>query len=232
MILIFWADQGLFGQNGVFGQSHVTGWVRAGAKWLPWLVEPPVPQPRIVPVEFPEWREFDAFLKDIWSDPAAWRTRFQEEDPAEGWEGYDKIAAMGPREFASWYSAAYPDGYRISREQAESVPKAEFKEWKWGIVDETERFLGRRPVPPEAELPRFVADREGRATPLGQALMDGAIPTRCAATGRPLVQWRGCLLPVVAATDLREAELVAAEREGRPAPPTARCPSLTRRPLP
>lgn len=197
-----------------------TGWVRAGAKWLPWLVDVPVPQPRLIEADFPT-PEFEAYLRSIWSDPAAWRTRFPAE-AEDDWERYDAIAAMGAHEFAAWYSAVYPPG--VSPEQAAGMTADDFYQWKMALVHEAERHFGKRPFPPSPPLARFVIGPNGRATPLGQALQEGGILASCAQTGRPMVEKGGCSLPVVAAQDARRAEEVAARETGRPAPPVVRCP--------
>lgn len=201
-----------------------TGWVHAGAKWLPWLVETPSPQPRIFSKKFQE-EKLEAFLKNIWSDPAAWRRRFPD-DPAEGWEGYDKIAEMTPREFAIWYRAAYPEGYDLTPEEAESVPEEEFQEWKWGIYDEAERYIGFRPVYPEAPNPLFVILVGGQsAIPLSAALRRGGTLTKCAVTKRPMVLLHGCTLPVVSAWTEESAVEMAKFIEGRMGPPEGYCSS-------
>lgn len=199
-----------------------TGWVRAGAKWLPWLQNVPAAQARILEMGMPQ-AEFEAYLKEIWSDPSAWQTRF----PVAGeddWERYDVISAMGPVEFMAWYQNSYPVGYRLDAELVPEDPD-EFRQWKFGLVDEAERHLGPRPVRPAAPRGRFVMDPEGKAVPLGFALMHGGVPQACGADGRPAVSWRGCVLPVISALSVEEADQVIAQ-SGKPhAPPAADCKS-------
>jgi hypothetical protein len=123
-----------------------TGWVRAGAKWLPLLTNMPkasgLPVSRDIPEE---WLEFEAFLHKIYNEPEAWRDRIP--GPAEDdEERYDRIAAMDMDDFIDWYNRMYR--VSLSPPSPGFRSKRDFKDWKFGLVDEAERFLDKRPVPP------------------------------------------------------------------------------------
>jgi len=123
-----------------------TGWVHAGEKWLPLLQNVPKPSGASISRDVPsEWIKFEAFLRRIYEEPEAWRDRMPE--PAEDdEERYDRIAGMNMDDFIDWYNRMYrvslmppTRGFRAKRD---------FNAWKFGLVDEAERFLDKRPVPP------------------------------------------------------------------------------------
>lgn len=180
-----------------------TGWVRAGGKWLPWLQNVPAARERAEEEGVTE-EVLEAYLKAIWSDPAAWAARTPEEGD-DDWERYDVIAAMGPVEFLAWYRGSYPGGHRLDLETAKAMEDSEFHAWKFGLVEEAERFLGKRPVRPTAPLARFVMDEKGEMVPLGLALSEGAVPAACGADGRPQITWKGRLVKVVSAPSAEDA---------------------------
>lgn len=127
-----------------------TGWVHAGAKWLPYLQD--VPRPRGVPIErkMPvEWLSFEAFLRNIYESPEQWRERFPEA-AEDDWERYRRIEAMPMEEFVDWYNRMYDvevqapvPGFRSRRD---------FNDWKFGLVDYAERFKGPRPATPVFQM--------------------------------------------------------------------------------
>ncbi len=63
---------------------------------------------------------------------------------------------MTPKEFAYWMAISYP-GYAGSQdmllEQGRSMRPEEFNDWKLALVDEGERFMGPKAVPPEPVVP-------------------------------------------------------------------------------
>jgi len=128
-----------------------TGWVHAGAKWLPYLQNVPRPNPGLFPIETElreEWRKFGAWLKGLWKT----QKKFQERLPAvaeDDYDRYDRIADMEPVEFVEWFERMYGVGGTLDEEAAKEMPPEEFHDWKFGLVDEAERFAGKRPVPPE-----------------------------------------------------------------------------------
>lgn len=128
-----------------------TGWVHAGAKWLPYLQNMPKPQQGLFPIDTElrsEWKKFAAFLVDLWDSPEALANRFPGE-AEDDYDRYDRISDMGPLEFVEWYERLYP-GLKLDRASAKSMEPVEFSEWKFGLVDQAERFSGKRPVPPAA----------------------------------------------------------------------------------
>jgi len=123
-----------------------TGWVRAGAKWLPLLKNVPKPSGRAVSREIPdEWLKFEKFLEKIYRTPEEWITRLPE-DSEDDWERYDRIAAMQMDEFIDWYERMY--GLYVRAPKPGFRSKRDFNNWKFGLVDQAERFLGKRPAPP------------------------------------------------------------------------------------
>lgn len=123
-----------------------TGWVRAGAKWLPILTNMPKASGRRFSSDVPPaWLQFEAFLQQIYDAPEAWRSRFPA--PAEDdTERYDRIAAMDMEEFVDWYGRMYD--VTLTAPSPGFRSKRDFNAWKFGLVDEAERFVGSRPVPP------------------------------------------------------------------------------------
>jgi hypothetical protein len=127
-----------------------TGWVHAGAKWLPYLQNIPVPQEHLFPIDTTlrsEWRKFGAWLRSLWKSPTAFEHRLPEvaEDDQDR---YDRIASMQPVEFVEWFERMYGVPGTLDKRTAKEMSPEEFHDWKFGLVDEAERFSGKRPVPP------------------------------------------------------------------------------------
>lgn len=124
-----------------------TGWVHAGEKWLPILQNVPKPSGAIISRDVPrEWLQFETFLRKIYAEPEAWQSRLPEAGE-DDYDRYDRIAAMGMEEFVDWFSRMY--GAPISEPTKGFRSRRDFSQWKFGLVDEAERFQGSRPVTPE-----------------------------------------------------------------------------------
>lgn len=123
-----------------------TGWVHAGEKWLPWLQN--VPKASGAPIQrgMPqEWLQFEAFLKNIYANPEAWRSRMPESGE-DDWERYGRLASMDMDDFLDWYHRMY--GVALHPPYKGFRSKREFNGWKFGLIHEAERLIGLRPAPP------------------------------------------------------------------------------------
>lgn len=127
-----------------------TGWVHAGAKWLPYLQNIPEPQEHLFPIDRTlrsEWRKFGSWLRDLWKSPTAFEHRL----PAaaeDDWDRYDRIAGMQPVEFVEWFERMYGVPGTLDKKAAKEMSPEEFHDWQFGLMEEAERFSGKRPVPP------------------------------------------------------------------------------------
>lgn len=145
-----------------------TGWIRAGAKWLPYLQEIP-PRSRLLfePGEAvlpSEWVRFGAYLESIWSerDWGGWSQAGCPVDPRQ-------VEGMSPEEFLEWlyrervapvldrdprdprgrFAALYLDEVA-----AGPIPGERTEGWKRFVLWEVERILsGGAPEPPPSQAP-------------------------------------------------------------------------------
>lgn len=204
-----------------------TGWVMAGAKWLPYLQDVPTKSTSVFEQEPPsipaQWLKFGQYLQSIWGE-RDWK-RWAKENRA-GFENSQAIGAMSQAEFLTWLSQEYvskapttgPEDWRgmaaklyldEASKTAISDPQ-ELELWKRWVLWELERIL-LVPVPPPAELPRYGIVGE-EALPLPKALQRtrGSIET-CPTTGSETIVARGpagqvlASFPVVKAASADEA---------------------------
>lgn len=127
-----------------------TGWVYAGAKWLPYLQNVPKPQEHLFPIDTSlrsEWRKFGAWLRSLWRSPSAFDRRLPEV-AEDDYDRYGRIGRMQPVEFVEWFERMYDIPGTLNPSTAREMTPEEFREWKFGLVDQFERFHGKRPTPP------------------------------------------------------------------------------------
>lgn len=208
-----------------------TGWVHAGARWLPHLQELPEPEREgLFPARtgFPaEWIRFGAWLRDIWTTPADWKARLESDE--ELWEFSQSIWALSPQEFAEWFSRAYGMPLKVPKGGFDT-PK-EYKEWAWDNLAQAEHYLGPRPPPPLPPPAKFAVDECGLARPLAE--MPPGRERWCENTKRWLYDVLGPggmiikTYDIVLAAAIEEAEKRATQ-ENPPAIRRMRCPTITK----
>lgn len=206
-----------------------TGWVRAGAKWLPYLQDVPKPKGRLFPTpkDFPErWLAFGAWLMEIRGEED-WRARL--ESDLELWEFAQSVWSLAPEEFVEWFGRMY--GMPLALPAGGFASRKEYKEWAWDNLAEAERLMGPRPPPPLPPPPKFAVDECGVARPLSE--MPPGRERWCERTRRWVYEVLGPAGDVVKSYDLvLAADLEEAERrsdaDNPPAIRRAKCPGFAK----
>jgi hypothetical protein len=150
-----------------------TGWVKAGAKWLPYLQDVPKPMRSLFKGlrDIPEnWVRFGIYLESIWSEKA-WKGWSKSECPTT-LSNPEEIRRMDPDEFLTWLEDTYTerpaedaDVWRrdfarmyiaTARDKMPEFKNPEEIElWKRWVLWEVERLVTpTTPPPPPEILPR------------------------------------------------------------------------------